>query len=226
MDIVYFDYNEKYHKLIPYQVAEFTNKEIGLMHFRIKKYLNDILIDILEDGQFVLPDRSIKQHAVEISLYTIYLGPAKQIPAEWDIYDESEVKDIKIINLQMSELTESQFMVLLVNNWCLVIIDIPGNRKHCNIKFDFIARYIELKYGFYGKPDKKIVKMALSRKPYSYYTIQWFSKVISESNDLELIKHIFENINDNDGNNIDLKSECIKRINELEGGKEYESIRI
>lgn len=226
MNIMYFNYDEKYHKLIPYQVPKFTNKEIRLMHFRIEKYLNDILVDILDDGHFVLPDRSIKQHASEILVYTRYLGPAKHIPVEWDIYDESKVRDVKIINLVMSELSKSQLMILLVNNWCLVIIDIPGNCEHCNIQCDFIARYIELKYGFYGKPSKEMVRKVLSRKPYSYYTIQWFSKVISESNDLELIKFIFENINDNDENNIDLKLECIKRINKLEGGEEYESIRL
>ena len=225
MDIVYFNYDEKYHKLTPYQVAEFTNKEIGLMHFRIKNYLNDIFVDIFDDGQFVLPNKSTRKYVVEILNYVRYLGPAKQIPGEWEIYDVSKVRDIKVIELSMSELIKSQFMVLLVNNWDLVIMDIPDSCKYRNIKCDFIVRYIELKYGFYGKPDKKIVNVALSRKPYSHYTIQWFSKVISESDDLELIKYIFEKIND-DENNIDLKLECIKRINELEGGKEYESIRI
>lgn len=224
MDIVYFNYDEKYHKLKPYQVAEFTNKEIRLMHFRIKNYLSDILVDILDDGQFVLPNRSTRQHAIEILCYTNYLGPVKQIPYEWEIYDESKVRDIKIIRLSMLELIESQYILLLVNNWDLISIKIQ-NSNYCNIEFDFIARYIELKYGFYGKPNKQMVDLALSRKPYSYYTIQWFSKVIAESDDLELIKFIFEKINEED-NNIDLKMECIKRINELEGGKEYESIRI
>lgn len=224
MNITYFNYDEKYHKLIPYQIPEFSNKEINLMHFRIKKYLYDILIDILDDGQFVLQDKSTKQHANEILGYVRYMGPIEHIPGEWEIYDESKVRDIKIIRLSISELIESQYMLLLVNNWDLISITIQ-NSNYCNIKFDFIARYIELKYGFYVKPNKQIVDLALSRKPYSYYTIQWFSKVIAESDDLELIKFIFEKINEED-NNIDLKMECIKRINELEGGKEYESIRI